>query len=85
MIHIARITQTDGVKPFHVQCTCPTAGDFATENDAIAWAEMHGRRRSGIETFTLLNLVEHSAPEPEPEPEPEREPEPEPTENLGDA
>jgi hypothetical protein len=39
------------IRPYHVECSCGTAGDFATELEAKTWMEhVHFRRLSGIST-----------------------------------
>jgi hypothetical protein len=64
MLHKAVLSFRDGqIRPYHVQCTCSTAGDFATASEAQAWIEeVHFRRRSGIETTEFVSLITPTPP-----------------------
>jgi hypothetical protein len=93
MDHSAVITSNpDGFgQPFHVQCSCNTAGDFASVQAASDWLIFkHFSRLGEVDTFSLTSGVPsdlplHAAPTPAMAP---ATPLPEPhagTETLGDA
>jgi hypothetical protein len=67
MDHSAVITNNpDGfAHPFHVQCSCGTAGDFDTEQQASDWMNFrHFPYIGPTETFTLTPNVPSDLPHP---------------------
>jgi hypothetical protein len=62
-------------RPFHAQCSCGTAGDFAQQDDAVSYLTNHFARLQGINSAELKPVAkeEPKAPEPKsvpPKPEP---------------
>lgn len=60
MDHSAVISQNpDGFgRPFHVQCSCNTAGDFNSQQEASDWITyQHFSRLGPTETFSLTPNV----------------------------
>jgi hypothetical protein len=50
MHHTGTISNTDLARPFHAQCSCGTAGDFANRDAAHAYLAGHFGKLSGIAT-----------------------------------
>ena len=60
MNHVATITKTSRLPalPFHVQCSCGTAGTFGDVQSALAYANNHGmnvKSAGGVNTFELVD------------------------------
>lgn len=83
MLHYAEIKKGRfETKPVSATCSCSTAGDFATVDEARAWIEGHFRNLSGIDTTELHvaddELKQEGQPTPAPAPKPEPPPPPPP-------
>ena len=58
MIHTMRVYKSDSHKDlkFAATCSCFTDGRFASEGEAVAWAEKHRiNATKGINRFELVN------------------------------
>jgi hypothetical protein len=40
-------------RPYHVQCSCTSGGDFATEEEAMVFVNLHWSRLGQAETHEL--------------------------------
>jgi hypothetical protein len=53
--HTARLMEVpDALRPWHLTCSCGTAGTFRSEQDAINFSDLHARRRTGVDTYELI-------------------------------
>jgi hypothetical protein len=58
MHHIGTITKTTNVRPFHAQCSCGPAGDFAVREDAAGYLQYHFGKQGGVSTTELVDKSE---------------------------
>lgn len=65
MHHLAKVTFGKvEMRPYHGECSCGTAGDFAGNGEARNWLAMHLTRLQGINSGELVD--ETVAPLPVP-------------------
>jgi hypothetical protein len=63
--HVGTITKTSKVREFHAECSCGTAGDFATKEDAASYLQGHfGKQLGGIATVELVDKSDEPEVEP---------------------
>ena len=55
MHHIGTITKTSNTRPFHAQCSCGTAGDFFSAEQASEYLQGHHAKLGGISTSSLVD------------------------------
>jgi hypothetical protein len=70
MIHTMRVYKSDSHKDlkFAATCSCFTDGRFASEGEAVAWAEKHRiNATKGINRFELVNEIHPPKVEAKPE------------------
>jgi hypothetical protein len=99
MHHIGTLTRLAKFPdtPIHAQCSCGTAGNFATIEDATAYLQSHFAKLTGMSTFELVDdtaelVIEHpvrplTSPSHKPAeiPASEQIPEPQTVEQLSSA
>jgi hypothetical protein len=59
MVHQAHVfaKPDGGQNPWHVECSCGTAGDFPNEAYARSWMQAHFNRLSGIDTVAKESII----------------------------
>lgn len=62
MHHQGKITRTDGLRPFHAQCSCSTGGDFLDKDAALTYLKGHFHNIGVVETSELVDAAGESAP-----------------------
>lgn len=62
MHHLGSTSKTSLNKPFHAQCSCGIAGDFATEAESKEWLAAHFAGLKGINTSAMEKVSESAAP-----------------------
>jgi outer membrane biosynthesis protein TonB len=72
MHHLAKITfgKVENL-PYHAECACGTAGDFAGKVEASNYVANHLTRLQGINSAEFVDETATPMPVPQPEPEPE--------------
>jgi len=60
--HTITVSSRLGVRPFHVQCSCGTAGDFTDKQSANSYASFHAGRLGGINTVEVVDKCGAPAP-----------------------
>jgi hypothetical protein len=75
MDHIGTITKTTKFprREFHGECSCGTAGDFATKDEAASYLTGHGNKVVALGPVNTFELVDNSD-KPEAKPAPPRTP-----------
>lgn len=70
MHHQATLTEesTAAGRPWHVQCSCGTAGDFRDKESANGYMAAHFARLSGVHTVEFVDRT--AKPESVPPPKP---------------
>jgi hypothetical protein len=60
--HIATITKSSKFpsREFHGQCSCGTAGDFATKDEAAGFLSSHGSKKVAESAVATFELVDNS-------------------------
>jgi hypothetical protein len=63
MHHVGTVTKSSRVanREFHGECSCGTAGDFATKEAAISYLSVHGGTVTGLGPTNTFELVDDSA------------------------
>jgi hypothetical protein len=74
MHHVAKITfgKVEN-RPYHAECSCSTAGDFASHQEARDYLAMHLSRLQGINSAEFQDATVAPVPIPQPEKVPEQE------------
>ena len=62
MEHVGTVTKTSKVanREFHGECSCGTAGDFKTKEDAIIYLSNHGGKVTALGAINTFKLVDNS-------------------------
>jgi len=62
MEHVGTVTKTSKVanREFHGECSCGTAGDFKTKEDAIIYLSDHGGKVTALGAINTFKLVDNS-------------------------
>lgn len=59
MEHLAKLSvRPDNIRPFHIECSCSTAGDFDSEEEARGWIQnRHFANLTGVFETQLMSFV----------------------------
>ncbi len=60
MRHVGTVAKENRIanKEFRAQCSCGTAGYFATKEEAVNYLKAHGAKQAGVSTFELVDATD---------------------------